>query len=141
MRQYVKLSKRQVDGLPIYCALFFGSDGHYCDGICGPFESENTFLEGVETIVQYHGFYNYEIASDIISFLHYYRGMPGITVHYKYEMQEMDDLIKQQLPLIRELHEFPTIIPKRRPSKFNAWLFRQIKNKITNLEEMFEYEI
>ncbi|QKE72132.1 hypothetical protein HPK19_04665 [Arthrobacter citreus] len=141
MRPYLKISKREVENLSIYCAIFFGSDGQPCDAICGPFENEETFLEGVETIVQYHGFYNYEVASDIIPFLHYYRGMPGITVHYKYEMSEFDDLVNQELPLLRELHEFPPIIPKRRPSKFNAWIYRLIKKKITNLEEMFEYEI
>ncbi|WP_088072397.1 hypothetical protein [Gottfriedia luciferensis] len=141
MRHYIKVSKREVEGLTIYCAIFFGNDGQLCDCICGSFETEDIFFEGVETIVQYHGFYNYEVASDIISYLHHYRGMPGITVHYIYEMPEIDDLVKQELPLLRELYEFPPIIPKRKPSKFNAWIYRVLKNKITNLEEMFEYEI
>jgi len=141
LRQYIKISKREVDDLTIYCALFYGADGHYCDGICGPFETEGAFLEGVETIVKHHEFRNYEVASDIIWLLHYYRRMPGIEVHYKYEMPEIDDLVKQELPLLRELHEFPMNIPKRKPSKFNAWIYRILKNKITNLEEMYNYEI
>jgi len=141
LRQYIKISKREIDSLTIYCALFYDSSGQPCDAICGPFETEGDFLEGVETIVKYHGFHNYEVASDILWLLHYYRRSPGIAVHYKYEIPEMDDLVKQELPLLRELHEFPMIIPKRKPSKFNAWIYRILKNKITNLEEMFNYEI
>ncbi|PEL06740.1 hypothetical protein [Bacillus sp. AFS017336] len=140
MRQYIKISKREVDGLTIYCALFYGSDGHYCDGICGPFESEAKFLEGVETIVQYHSFYGYEIESDIIPFLHYYRGMPGIAVHYKLEMPEMDDLVRQELSILQELHEFPTLIPKREPSRFNAWIYRLIRKLTTKMEGKYNYE-
>ncbi|PET70085.1 hypothetical protein CN514_07870 [Bacillus sp. AFS001701] len=140
MRQYIKLSKREADGLTIYCAIYYGTDGQYCGDICNPFESEAAFLEGVETVCNYYGFHNYEIASDIISILQHYRGMPGITVHYKLEMPEMDDFVKQELPLLKELHEFPTLTPKSSPSRFNAWIHGHIKNLITKLEGKYDYE-
>jgi hypothetical protein len=140
LRQYIKLSKREIDGLTIYCALFYGSDGQYCDGICGPFELESTFLEGVETIVQYHEFHNYEVASDIIPFLHYYRGIPGIKVQYRLEMSEMDGLVEQELPLLRELHEFPTLIPKREPSRVNVWIYSLLKKITIKMEDQYNYE-